>query len=302
MEIGFIGLGVMGANMARQLQRKGHALIVFDLDRARAAELEAAGARVAESAADCAQRCRTLITSLPGPPQVEAAMERSGALAALPDGGLWIDMTTNDTALLRRLADREHTRGVRIVDAPVTGAVDGARRGELTIFAGGDEADLRIARTPLEAMGRVIACGALGSGNAVKLVTNFLWFTHAAALGEALMLGKRAGVALDVLWAAIKDSVGDSFVARHDAPSIFAGHYDPSFTLDLCVKDLGLIARLAELGGVPLPVGDAAAARFALARETYGGGAGELHVAKLIEDAVCTDLRLAGDWPRHWEA
>ncbi len=302
MTIGFIGLGFMGANMARQLQKKGHSLVVFDLDRTKAAELEAEGAGFAESAADCAAKAEVLITSLPGPPQVIAVMETAGALAALREGALWIDMTTNDAPLLARLAEAADRRGVALVDAPVTGAVDGARRGELTIFAGGKAEDLARARPLLEAMGRVIACGGLGTGNAVKLVTNFLWFTHAAVIGEGLMLGKQAGVALDVLWEAIKDSVGDSFVARHDAPSIFAGHYDPSFTLDLCVKDLGLIKALAARGGVPLPVGEAAAARFALARETYGGGEGELHVAKLIEDAVGSDLRLAGDWPVHWEA
>lgn len=302
MAVGFIGLGYMGANMARQLVRHGHSLTVFDLDRGKAAELEAAGATFAESAADCAARSDVLVTSLPGPPQVAAVMERAGALEALPQGALWIDMTTNDSELIGRLAEAASKRGVSVVDAPVTGAVDGARHGELTIFAGGAEADLARARPLLEAMGRVIACGPLGTGNAVKLVTNFLWFTHAAVIGEGLMLGKCAGVALDVLWDAIKDSVGDSFVARHDAPSIFAGHYDPSFTLDLCVKDLGLIKALAARGGVPLPVGEAAAERFDRARETYGGGKGELHVAKLIEDAVGSDLRLAGDWPLHWEA
>lgn len=302
MTIGFIGLGFMGANMARQLQKKGRPLVVFDLDRSKAADLEAQGAAFAESAADCARQSEILITSLPGPPQVEAVMEKAGTLAALPEGALWIDMTTNDATLLRRLAGGAADRGVTLVDAPVTGAVDGARRGELTIFAGGAAADLSRARPLLEAMGRVIECGALGTGNAVKLVTNFLWFTHAAVIGEGLMLGKQAGVELGVLWEAIKDSVGDSFVARHDAPSIFAGHYDPSFTLDLCVKDLGLIKALAERGGVPLPVGEAAAARFALARDTYGGGKGELHVAKLVEDAVGSDLRLEGDWPLHWEA
>ncbi len=302
MEIGFIGLGFMGANMALQLQKTGHRLTVFDLDRGKAAELEAKGAAFAESAADCAGRAEILVTSLPGPPQVTAVMETAGALAALREGALWIDMTTNDATLLERLAETASRNGVALVDAPVTGAVDGARRGELTIFAGGRPEDLARARPLLEAMGRVIDCGPLGTGNAVKLVTNFLWFTHAAVIGEGLMLGKQAGVALDVLWEAIKDSVGDSFVARHDAPSIFAGHYDPSFTLDLCVKDLGLIKALAERGKVPLPVGEAASRRFDLARETYGGGKGELHVAKLIEDAAGSDLRLAGDWPVHWEA
>jgi 3-hydroxyisobutyrate dehydrogenase len=112
----------------------------------------------------------------------------------------------------------------------------------------------------------------------------------------------QAGVSLDILWDAIKQSVGDSFVARHDAPSIFAGHYDPSFTLGLCLKDLVLCEALAEAGGVPIPIGKTVHQRFQLAAETYGDEAGELHVAKLLEEATGTDLRLDGDFTPHWEA
>ena len=154
----------------------------------------------------------------------------------------------------------------------------------------------------LESMGSVIRCGELGCGNAVKLVTNYLWFTHAAVIGEGLLLGKQAGVSLDVLWDAIKRSVGDSFVARHDAPSIFAGHYDPSFTLALCLKDLALCEDLARRGGVPTPIGDTVTDRFRQAAAAYGEQSGELHVAKLLEDAVGTELRLDGDFTPHWEA
>ena len=108
-------------------------------------------------------------------------------------------------------------------------------------------------------------------------------------------------MSLDVLWDAIKDSVGDSFVARHDAPSIFAGHYDPSFTLDLCMKDLGLTMELAQNVGTDLPMTEQANDTFARAADRYGTDAGELHVAKRIEDDANVSFRLEGDWVPHWE-
>jgi 3-hydroxyisobutyrate dehydrogenase len=300
--IGFIGLGSMGANMARCLQKAGHELTVHDLNESAAAELVSHGATWADSAAACASRCDLLITSLPKPDNVRQVMQgENGALLALQEGATWVDMTTNDAELIKSLAKQCAERSIRVVDAPVTGAVDGARTATLTIFAGGDTAVLDSVQPVLEAMGSVIRCGALGTGNAVKLVTNYLWFTHAAVMGEALLLGKQAGVPLDVLWDAIKRSVGDSFVARHDVPSIFAGHYDPSFTLGLCVKDIGLCENLAKQGGVPTPIGSKVAERFRLAADTYGEHAAELHVAKLIEDEVGSELRLKGDYKPHWE-
>ena len=301
--IGFIGLGNMGANMARCLQRAGYRLSVYDLNPAAAEELVANGAEFADSVQACAAAAGLLITSLPKPVNVSAVMAGAeGALAAMPAGSTWVDMTTNDRGLVQALAEEAAGQSITVVDAPVTGAVDGARNARLTIFAGGDAETLDAVEPVLSAMGKVIRCGELGSGNAVKLVTNYLWFTHAAVLGEGLLLGKQAGVSLDVLWDAIKQSVGDSFVARHDAPSIFAGHYDPSFSLGLCLKDLGLCAALAEAGGVPIPIGETVHQRFRLAAETYGDEAGELHVAKLLEEAAGTDLRLDGDFTPHWEA
>ena len=303
MRIGFLGLGNMGGNMAAVLQRSGLQLKVHDIDRSKAGSHIADGAVWAETPAECARDVDIFITSLPKPDIVLKVMEgENGALSGLERGTIWVDTTTNDAGVVADLAEKAAALGVQTLDSPVTGAVDGARLGKLTLFAGGDKAVFDEVEPVLSHMGRVIYCGQLGTGNAVKLVTNYLWFTHAAVIGEGLMLGKRAGVPLDVLWDAIKDSVGDSFVARHDAPSIFAGHYDPSFSLDLCVKDLRLCRELAARGNVPIPIGTIVGERFALAAETYGGSAAELHVAKLIEDEVGEDLRLEGDWALHWEA
>ena len=123
----------------------------------------------------------------------------------------------------------------------------------------------------------------------------------AAALGEGFALGMANGVDLAVLYDAIQDSVGDSFVVRHDAPSIFAGHYDPSFTLDLCLKDLGLISELSSLLPSDLPMTEAAHEVFSRAAARYGNEAGELHVAKQIEDDTGISFRLEGEWVPPWE-
>jgi len=251
MRLGFIGLGSMGAAMARNLADAGHDLTVYDLDPGRVEDLARSGARPGTSGEEVAGAVEVLFTSLPGPRQAAAAMP--GLIDALRAGATWVDMTTNDRGLVLELAQRAEARQVSVLDAPVTGAIDGARRGTLTIFVGGPGPVLEQVRPYLELLGRIIVCGPLGNGTVVKLVTNQIWFINAAAIGEALVLGKKAGVELTVLWDALKDSVGDTFVARHDVPSIFAGHYDPSFTLDLCCKDLGLIAALSEATQTPAP-------------------------------------------------
>jgi 3-hydroxyisobutyrate dehydrogenase/2-hydroxy-3-oxopropionate reductase len=211
-----------------------------------------------------------------------------------------VDLTTNRRELVLALAAHAPD-GVHVVDAPVTGAVDGARHGRLTVFAGGDAAAVERVAGLLAHLGTVIPCGPLGTGNVVKLVTNQLWFVAAAAIGEGFAVGIANGVELGTLWRAIRESVGDSFVARHDAPSIFAGHYDPSFSLGLCVKDLGLIGELADRVSARLPMTEAARQAFEEALSRYGGDAAELHVARRIEDDAGLSMRLAGDWIPPWE-
>lgn len=303
MKVGFIGLGTMGAPMATNIARAGFPLTVHDLDRKKARSFRALGARWANSPRQCAAGADAVITSLPGPPEVEAVLTgAAGVLAGLRAGATWIDMSTNNPEVLKRLAEKAAAKGANALDAPVTGAVDGAIRGTLTIFVGGEKKVLKAHRPLLRAMGKkIVHTGPLGTGQAVKLVTNFLWFVNATAIGEALVLGVRAGVDPLLLWKAIKLSAGRSWVAEHDVPSIFAGHYDPSFTLDLCLKDLGLIRSLGRSLDVPLEVAALVERTFGRARKKYGGRMGELHVVKLLEDATGTSLEVPGDWPAPWE-
>ena len=299
--VGFLGLGTMGGPMCRRLVAAGYAVTAYDLDADALAAAVGAGATAAGSARDCARGADVFMTSVPGPPQVEAVMAGpGGALAAMRSGSVWVDLTTNSRDLVLELAS-DAPEGVAVVDSPVTGAVDGARQGTLTLFVGGDPEAVAGVRPLLERLGSVIECGPLGAGNVVKLVTNQLWFAAAAALGEGFAVGMANGVELRTLWKAICNSVGDSFVARHDAPSIFAGHYDPSFPLSLCVKDLGLLACLESKVGADLPVTAAARNAFEQAAARYGLEAGEMCVARRIEDDAGMSMRLDGDWTPHWE-
>ena len=299
--IGFIGLGNMGGPMAARLVDAGYSVTVFDIVPDAVNRLVDAGAKPAASAHECAQGADVVLTSLPRPDHVEALMSGpDGVLASLESGSVWVDLTTNRKELVAELAAAAPD-GVTVVESPVTGAVDGARTGNLTLFVGGEVADLDRVTPILDHLGKVIRCGALGTGNVVKLVTNQLWFVAAAALGEGFAVGMANGVELGTLWDAILNSVGDSFVARHDAPSIFAGHYDQSFTLDLCLKDLGLLAELGDNVSADLPMTAAAHGAFATTADRYGSDVGELHVAKRIEDDAGLSMRLDGDWVPHWE-
>lgn len=299
MRIGYIGLGNMGAPMATNLAKSGCDVVVYDLEPSKVDQVAALGATAASSSEEVADQVDVLFTSLPEPRHVAKVVPP--LIEAMQTGSVWVDLTTNDRDLLLQIADNARLRKIAVVEAPVTGAVDGARLGKLTFFVGGDKAAVRTVRPYLDIMGKVVECGPLGSGNIVKLITNQIWFINAAAIGEGLVMGKKAGVDLLVLWEALKNSVGDTFVVRHDVPSIFDGHYDPSFSLDLCCKDLRLIKELGEQTRTQMDMTLLAREKFEAARATFGGDAAELLVCKLVEDASQTDLRVEGTWTKHWE-
>ena len=187
------------------------------------------------------------------------------------------------------------------IDAPVTGAVDGAIRGDMLMFVGGDDAAVERARPVIEAMGEIRRVGKHGNGYVAKLVNNMLWKVQAAAIGEAMVAAKVAGLEPQVWWEAMKGGAADSYVMHHDVPAVFAGHYAPSFPIALYLKDLDLIAELMRETGVRNDLIKATHARFREAGERYGTDAGDMTVCKLLEDEAGVELRVEAEWVASWE-
>ena len=213
-------------------------------------------------------------------------------ICSMPAGSVLACVSTVSVEVVRELETAARLRGVSVVDAPVTGAADGARAGTLTIMAGADPEALERLRPLLDAISStVVHTGPVGTGSAAKLVTNMLWFVHVVALSDALALGVKAGIAPATLGRLIPASAGGSWTADHDLPNVLAGDDDESFTLALCRKDLGLIAELADALGVDAPLAAAARERFEAAAERFGPGAGELAVVRLAEEAAGVSVR-----------
>jgi 3-hydroxyisobutyrate dehydrogenase len=211
---------------------------------------------------DVGAAARFVITSLPGPRQVEEVL--GGVIEGMAPGGTLIDMSSIDPGTTRRVGERAAARGLRMIDAPVSGAPPKARDGTLTIMVGGDAEVLAECRPILEALGEnIFHVGPLGTGEAVKLVNNLLAASHAAALGEALNIGVRFGLSPRVLYDVISTSSGDcwSLRTRVPYPDVLAAspaneEFAPGFMTDLMHKDVGLALALARDVGAPTPLGE----------------------------------------------
>ena len=302
MRVGFIGLGTMGGNAARNIMRHDFDLVVHDIRKDAARPLIELGAAWGETPADVISRVDVVVTVVFGPNEIEQLVRgENGLLAGDCAGKTWIDLTTSRPALMRELGAAFTAQGGAPVDAPVTGSVDGAIRGDMPMFVGGDDAAVECVRPVIEAMGEVRRVGKHGNGYIAKLVNNMLWKIHAAAVGEAMVAAKLSGLEPEVWWEVMKGGAADSYVMHHDVPAVFAGHYDPSFPIALCLKDLDLIDELMTETGVRNDLIKATHARFREAGERYGTDAGDMTVCKVIEDDAGVELRVAGDWVAPWE-
>jgi 3-hydroxyisobutyrate dehydrogenase len=295
--VGFVGLGNMGSGMTRNLQQAGFPLVVTDIRRDSADELVAGGAIWAGSAAEVAATSDLVITMLPTPRHVSDVVHGSaGILAGIADGGTWIDMSTSVPEVADRVRAEEADRGLRILDAPVSGMAVGAASGMLQIFVGGDADDVARVRPVLEAMGdpeRILHVGGHGTGYAVKLMINQLWFSHLVATAEVLAIGTRAGVDLGVLRDSLIASPANSTFVERDVLSILTGgDYDEGFAIALACKDLGLSIDLARSVGVPAELSGLVEQIYRRARASYGDRAGEMTPFRLYEDLIGQELRL----------
>jgi 3-hydroxyisobutyrate dehydrogenase len=293
MRYGFIGLGNLGGHLAASLVRAGFEVTVHDIDRALAARHLTLGARWAESPQALAQDCDAAITCLPSPAVSEAVLTE--LLRGLKPGASWIEMSTLGRDEIFHLAAIAARGGVRTLEAPVTGGVHLAARGEITVLAGGDTDVFEQHKPALQAMGgKLFHMGPLGSAAVIKVITNMLAFIHLIADGEALMLAKRGGLDLAQAWRAIAASSGTSFVHETEGQLILNGSYDIAFTMDLALKDLGFAMSFGKEFRVPLQLAGLAYQTFKEGKAVYGGNAQSTQIVKLLEDALGTDLRAPG--------
>ena len=286
----FVGLGSMGAGMVRNLLTHDFAVSVEDLSSERVAALVADGA---SAGAPGAISETVVMISVPGPPEVEAVcFGEHGVLSRMQPGSVLVNLSTVNLANAKELDRAAGERGILCVDAPVTGAADGAAAGTLVIMCGSSDEALTAARPALEAISSSIhQMGPPATGTAAKLLTNMLWFIHVAALSDSLALATRCGIDADTFAALVQESAGDSWVARHDLPNILADDDDESFTLALCVKDLRLIGEIESEMGYSSDLAAAARARFGAAYEHYSPQTGELAVTRIAEQAAKTSIR-----------
>lgn len=273
MNIGFIGTGNIGNPMARNLIKAGHTLIVHDLREAASANLLELGASWAGSSAEVAARVAVVFTSLPGPVEVERVLTGpDGILAGARPGTVYFDLSTNAPSVARRLAAVAAARGVTYLDAPVSGGVSGAEQATLAVMVGGDREAFAAHRHLLEAIGaNVFHLGDVGAGCTAKLVNNLIGLASRHIVNEALVAGVKAGIDARTLYEVMNVSSASAFV--QGVPGLLERRFDdPTFTLALAAKDVGLAVGLGRELGVPMPVA-AAAEQAMLAAVAAGFGA-----------------------------
>ena len=256
MKIGFIGLGIMGKPMAKNLLKAGHELVVYDLVAAPVAELVKAGAKAGLSPKDVAVKSDMVITMLPNSPEVkEVVLGKDGVIEGSRPGTMVVDMSSIAPLAAKEVAAALAEKGVEMLDAPVSGGEPKAIDGTLAIMAGGKAEIFEKVKPVLLKMGTsAVLCGEIGSGNVTKLANQIIVALNIAAMSEALVLAAKAGVDPGRVFAAIRGGLAGSTVLDAKAPMVCKGNYKPGFRMELHIKDLQNALDTAHAIGVPVPL------------------------------------------------
>jgi 3-hydroxyisobutyrate dehydrogenase len=287
--VGVIGVGRMGLPVCARLAGAGLRVVAADLEPEREQHVRAAGASWDADTERLARQAAVLITVLPGSSELVEAM--GIALRTLQPGAAWIDLTSAAPAAAAELVARAHRRGIECLDAPVGGGVEAAAAGALQLFVGGRREVIERHRTVLELLGRVEHVGDHGAGYTTKLLVNLLWFGQAVAVGEALLLARRARIDLEVLRSALGRSAAASEFVRGDLGALLGGDYLESFGIDRCCEELATVVALADELTVPFDVSAAVERTYRAALARYGPIDGELLAVALLEERAGTRLR-----------
>lgn len=293
MRIGFIGLGIMGKPMVRNLLKAGHEIVAYDVIRENMDAVAIAGATTANSPKEVAGQCRLIITMLPNSPHVKAVvMGDSGILQGAMAGTILIDMSSIAPLTSQEIAKACKEKGVKMLDAPVSGGEPKAIDGTLSIMAGGEKTVFDQVLEILMLMGTsVVHCGDVGAGNTAKLANQVIVALNIAAVSEAFLLAAKAGVDPKVLFGAIKGGLAGSTVMNAKVPMILERNFVPGFKIDLHIKDIENALETGHKVGAPLPL---TAAVMEMLQILHADGCGEEDhsaISKYYEKLV-GDLRI----------
>ena len=254
--VGFIGLGIMGKPMAKNLIEAGHELVVYNRTPKKAEELAGAGAVVAASPREVAEQSDVVVTMLPDSPQVEEVLVgEEGVFEGVNEGALLVDMSTISPVITEELAARAKEKGASMLDAPVSGGDVGAIEGTLSIMVGGSDEDFQRARPLFEAMGKTVThVGGSGAGQVVKAANQIVVALTIEAVSEALVLGSKAGVAPGKILDVLGGGLAGNKVMEVKREKMLTHSFDPGFRIELHHKDLGIALAAGREYGVTLPV------------------------------------------------
>ena len=259
MNVGFIGLGQMGSRMAQNVRKAGFDLTVFDIRREAAQQLLENGAKWMGTPKSIAESCELILSSLPGPPEVEDVVYgENGLMAGWKKGDIYVDTTTNSPMTIRKVHRDAEARGVAVLDAPVSGAVTSAEAGTLSIMVGGEIENMEKVRDVLETIGakeKILYAGEIGNGMVCKLVNNFILLGIGAVNAEGMVLGVKAGIEPKILWQAIMASSGSNNRLERYPDTVFKAEFPPAtYALTLAAKDVNLACELSKDCDLSLPV------------------------------------------------
>ncbi len=255
-KIGFIGLGIMGKPMCLNLLKAGHDLVVFDIDEVPVQELKQAGAEVGSSPKDVASKADIVITMLPDSAQVKAVvLGKDGVIEGARKSSIVVDMSSIAPLVSREIAEVLARKGIRMLDAPVSGGEPKAIEGRLAIMVGGAQADFDEVLPILITMGSsVVLTGGSGAGSITKLANQIIVQINIAAVSEALVMACKAGVDPDLVFKAIRGGLAGSAVLDAKAPLMMDRKFDPGGTITINLKDIGNVLQTSHEIGVPLPL------------------------------------------------
>ena len=256
MKLGFIGLGIMGKPMAKNLLKAGHELVVLDMNKAAVEELISAGAESASTPAEVGSRTDVIITMLPNSPHVKTVvLGENGLIDSAAKGKVLIDMSSIAPLASQEVAEALGKMGMEMLDAPVSGGEPKAVDGTVAVMVGGKKEVFDANKEIIEPMaGSVVYVGKIGAGNTTKLCNQIVVALNIAAVSEALVLAKKAGVSPDLVFQAIRGGLAGSTVMDAKAPMMMDRTFDPGFRIDLHIKDLANALDTSRSVGVPLPL------------------------------------------------